>query len=75
MVARTPQVAQSNLLFDLAPQANRQDICWNVLRAFTARAGSEVGSALRYGAQGPGFKPGLFHKAQNVPSLSASWTV
>ncbi len=36
---------------------------------------SAVGTALCFGAQGPGFKPGLFHKAQNVPSLSASLAV
>ena len=35
------------------------------------RGGSTVGSTLRSGAQGPGFKPGLFHDAHasDVPVL------
>ncbi len=38
-------------------------------------ASNSVGSAFRSGAQGPGFEPGPFHKAQSVPLLSASLAV
>jgi hypothetical protein len=31
------------------------------------RGGSAVGSTLSSGAQGPGFEPGLFHDAHDVP--------
>jgi hypothetical protein len=33
------------------------------------RGGSAVGSTLRSGAQGPGFKPALFHDTHDVPVL------
>ncbi len=33
------------------------------------RGGSAVGSTHRFGAQGPGFEPGHFHDAHDVPVL------
>jgi hypothetical protein len=41
----------------------------------TTGASSADGTALRFGAQGPGFKPGLSPDAHHMPSLSASLAV
>jgi hypothetical protein len=65
-------VRQAPYNFCFVPESeygcSKQFMCRNIM-VLIHRGGSAVGSTLRSGAQGPGFEPGLFHDAHDVPVL------